>query len=99
MRKITKLAIDAFLNDRPFNGDNTQVIVHDNGTELILHSNCIANKQNGKLQITAAGWKTNTTKERLNALPGVNIQQINFEWFLNGKLWDGKPIDIIKNIN
>ena len=46
------------------------------------------------IQSTNCGWFSNTTKERLNGLPNVNIYQKNFEWFLNGKKWDGNLIDI-----
>lgn len=41
--------------------------------------------------ITNAGWFSNTTKERLSALPGVHISQKKGEWYLNDELWDGKP--------
>lgn len=34
------------------------------------------------------------TKERLNALPYVNIVQRNYVWYLNGQEWDGNKIDI-----
>lgn len=34
------------------------------------------------------------TKERLNALQGVNIVQKNFVWYLNGKEWNGELTDI-----
>ena len=94
MRKITKQAVEAFLNDAKFNSGNTSVIVHDNGTELSLHGNTIASKQNNVLTITNAGWFSNTTKERLNALPNVSIYQKNRKWYLNGELWDGKPTKI-----
>tara|TARA_Y100000592_G_C5381110_1_gene273463 strand:+ start:530 stop:898 length:369 start_codon:yes stop_codon:yes gene_type:complete len=43
------------------------------------------------LWITAAGWRTNTTKERLNGLNGVNIYQKDFQWHLNGEAWNGEP--------
>lgn len=42
------------------------------------------------LWITAAGWRTNTTKERLNGLNGVNIYQKDFQWYLNGEAWNGE---------
>lgn len=42
-----------------------------------------------QLWITSAGWPTNTTKERLNALNGVNIYQKDFQWYLNGEAWNG----------
>ena len=44
--------------------------------------------------MTICGWNTATTKERLNALPDVSIQQVRGEWFLNGREWDGKLIDV-----
>jgi len=44
--------------------------------------------------ITNAGWQSNTTKERLNGLSGVSIYQKNFQWFLNGKPWNGDWITV-----
>lgn len=86
----------------PFKSGNTEV--HDFGwyTALYLHGNKIAEMQytgHGKeakktLYVTNAGWPTNTTKERLNGLPGVHIQQIKGKWYLDGKEWDGKLIDV-----
>lgn len=46
------------------------------------------------LVITNAGWKSNTTKERLNGLPNVSIQQKKGEWFLNGTAWNGEWIKV-----
>jgi hypothetical protein len=39
--------------------------------------------------ITTCGWPTNTTKDRLNALPNVHIHQLKGMWYLNGEKWDG----------
>ena len=68
---------------------------------MFLHGNCIATRahfgaelKDNQFMISAAGWKTNTTKERLNGLPGVSIRQKKGEWYLNGKLWDGNWIII-----
>jgi hypothetical protein len=69
-------------------------------TKLKLHGNTIAikslNKHTGieRLFINNCGWFTPTTKERLNALEGVNIQQNNFIWYLNGKEWNGELTEI-----
>ena len=98
MKKITEESISAFLNARNFNKANTSVEVLPNVTILKLHNNPIAfryNDSNKTLSITNCGWFSNTTKERLNGLPNVQINQKNFEWFLNGKQWDGKLIDIL----
>ena len=95
MRKITKQAVEAFNRNQNFNGDNTNVSICAGGiVRMYLHDNLIAEKFNGSLKITNCGWQTNTTKERLNGLPGVSISQVKGEWFLNGKSWDGKWITI-----
>jgi hypothetical protein len=97
MRQITNDSINAFMNARKFNRQNMSVEVLPNVTILKLHNNAIAYKYNDPektLSITNCGWFSNTTKERLNGLPNVNICQKNFEWFLNGKKWDGNLINI-----
>ena len=97
MRQITKNSINAFLNAKKFNTGNMQVEILPNVTILKLHGNAIAylyNDPERTLSITNCGWFSNTTKERLNGLPGVSICQKNWRWYLNGELWDGKLIDI-----
>ena len=97
MRQITNDSINAFMNAKPFSRQNMIVEVLPNVTILKLHNNAIAYRYNDPertLSITNCGWFTNTTKERLNALPNVNIQQKNWNWYLNGKEWDGELIDI-----
>jgi hypothetical protein len=97
MRKITEKSIKAFLNAEPFKLGNTEVVVLPNVTVLKLFKNEIAymfNDPERTLSITSAGWKSNTTKERLNALPQVSITQKKGEWYLNGTLWNGKLIDV-----
>lgn len=100
MRKITQHTINAFLNDNPIKESNTQVILNANfgdpRTELYLFDNLIAQKRIGSktIQITNADWKSNTTKERLNALPGVRINQKKGDWYLNGHKWEGDWITI-----
>ena len=97
MRTITQNAIENFLNAESFKSSNTIVEVLPNVTILKLFGNPIAYKYNDPektLSITNCGWKSNTTKERLNALPNVRITQVSGVWYLNGKVWDGKLIDI-----
>lgn len=90
MRKITEQAVAAFIGGYKFSSSNTVVTVDDDGVvEMLLHGNLIARKEFGVISITNAGWSSNVTKERLNALPGVSIHQKNWVWFLNGKEWDG----------
>jgi hypothetical protein len=97
MKSITRDSVKAFMNAVPFKKSNMQVEVLDNVTILSLHGNAIAylyNDPKRTLSITNCGWFSNTTKERLNAIPGVSIQQKNFNWYLNGSEWDGKLIDV-----
>lgn len=97
MRKITEESVDAFMNARKFKKANMEIQVLPNVTVMKLHGNPIAFRYNDPertLSITDAGWSSNTTKERLNALPNVSIQQKNWEWFLNGEKWDGDMIDV-----
>lgn len=102
MRAITKKAVEAFNDREEFNKSNTSVqlgVVTSKVRQvsLFLFGNLIAtNYYQGEtgLFIRNAGWKSNTTKERLNALPNVSIQQKAGEWYLNGKLWDGEMTKI-----
>ena len=66
--------------------------------KLKLHGNTIATiDELGVLSVSNAGWASNTTKERLNGIPGVRVHQKNWNWFLNGQEWDGgwKRISVI----
>ena len=97
MRKITSESVTAFLNAKKFNKSNMSVEVLPNVTVLKYQGNEIAYKYNDPkktLSITNCGWFSNTTKERLNGLPNVHIQQKNFVWYLNGKEWNGNLINI-----
>ena len=93
MRLITADAITAFRNGQNFKRGNTQVIVKSRmiGTErwLKLHGNTIAHLINGEFIICDGGYQSRTTKERLNGFPNVHVQQKDFQWYLNGELWDG----------
>jgi len=99
MRKITRDSVNAFMSATKFKRSNTEVRVQASVTVLILFGNQIAYRYNNPertLAITTCGWKSNATKERLNGIPDVHIQQEKSKWYLNGVLWDGKLIDIDK---
>ena len=88
MRQITKEAVDAFLNGYYYKKSNMEVTCG----EMYLHGNKIAWLDlNGQLWISHCGYRTNTTKERLNGLPGVEIRQRNYQWYLNGEEWNSCP--------
>lgn len=85
MRKITKQAIEAFMSNTPFKLSNTRVEVDKGSIRLYLHHNLIAQKVDGKIYISNAGWATTTTKDRLNGLLdrlGIRrIYQKDFLWY------------------
>lgn len=97
MRKITKEAVHAFLNGTDYKNANTEVT----RGALFLHGNKIAEFQslfpadgNKNINITLSGWNTNTTRERLNGLPGVKVTTKKGQAYLNGKPWNGEWITI-----
>lgn len=96
MRKITQNSVNAFLAGQRYSEGNTVVSPSNNQIYLYLHGNIIAvkEKSTGKIKISNCGWFTNTTKERLNALPNVSIKQVKGKWYLNGQEWDGKLIEV-----
>lgn len=104
MRKITTQAVNAFLNSQSFNSWNTTVTVTESSqhqhTTLALHGNKIANRIQNlatwsvQIEISNAWWFSNTTKERLNGIQWVSINQKAWQWYLNGNAWDGKWITI-----
>jgi hypothetical protein len=95
MRKITTDSVRALLDGVLFKRDNTEVVREGSIYYLKLFGNKIAaRKGDGRIWIRTAGWFSDTTKERLNGLPNVHIQQKSYEWYLNGMVWDGKPICI-----
>jgi hypothetical protein len=98
MRKITSEAVSAFLERKTFKKSNMEVDQGYGQFRLKLHGNVIATiDELGVLTVSNAGWATNTTKERLNGIPGVSVNQKNWTWYLNGQEWDGswKRISVI----
>ena len=97
MRKITQDAMKAFRKHRKFKRGNTEVVVSKDYlfAELKLHGNTIAKSGVFEgLMISSAGWKTATTKERLNGFEEVDIHQKDFTWYLNGHEWNGAWVEI-----
>jgi hypothetical protein len=72
---------------------NTTVEMSPLGAVVVLklHGNAIARRDVGStdFEVCDGGWTSNTTKERLNGLPGVRVNQKAYAWYLNGVEWDG----------
>ena len=91
MRKISIAAAKALKSGTYFKGNNTEVA----GGHLSLHGNRMATFHNGKLEITNAGWQSNTTKERLNAILDAfdipaGIYHKDWAWYYEDVAWDGR---------
>ena len=98
MRKISLESSKALLDRRPMQKDNTKVVVEGSDCYLYLHDNLIASFEEDGLYIRNAGWFSKTTKERLNALPGISIVQKKGVWYLNGQKWDGGRTNVVSNV-
>ena len=92
MRQIEKQMNFAVTHKSNWAGSNTSVSYHpsENLSEVRLHGHLIAWFDHTKqlLAISSAGWHTNTTKSRLNALlyeinTGVRVFQKNFDWYVS----------------
>ena len=91
MRQIEKQMNFALSNKGNFSSSNTCVTYHssENLSEVRLHGNLIAwlDHTTQTLALSSAGWHTNTTKSRLNALlyefnTGIRVFQKDFDWFV-----------------
>ena len=95
MRKIEQQIITAIRNNQDLKVANSQVISYTNSSDVYLHGHLIARIGETWMELFDAGYQTNTTKSRLNALlqafgcEGEYIFQKNFQWFIN---YQGAPI-------
>ena len=91
MRKIEQEMIDAIQENRDWSKANTTVSYNEEtGTAVIrLHGNKIAEVDDDSMTIFDGGWRTNTTKSRLNALcsefciGAEGVFQEKFEWYVH----------------
>ena len=90
MRQITRDIVNAFENSRSLTIGNSRT----NGESLWLFGNKIAEIRRDGLWITNAGWKSVTTKERLNGLSSVHITNRRGTWYLNEIAWDGSWVHV-----
>jgi len=95
MRKITTLAVSAFAKGENFKMDNTTVKVETfegyNVVSMYLYGNKIAERTEKDVCVCSGGYRSNTTKERLNSILShyglPKVSQKKGAWFYS----DGKP--------
>jgi hypothetical protein len=101
MRQVSETIVNAFVNGKAKKQGNSQT----DGQSLYLFGNKIAEWRKDGLYISNGGYNatdrhgneltgSKTTKDRLNSLPGVNINQSKCKWYLNGNEWNGEWIKI-----
>ena len=94
MRAITRDIVQAFRAGEVMSKGNSNT----DGNALFLHGNKIAWWDEGhRLWIDTCGWNSNTTRERLNGLPGVKVSTKQGQMFLNGKEWDGQAVKVVEH--
>lgn len=97
-RKVTMEIVKAFYEGRRKTVGNSAT----DGQIVTLHGNVIAERTDeGGIRFSDAGWRTTTTKERLNGLLepfGVGVFQSKFQWYIQNfdtreiRVWDGEYI-------
>ena len=90
MRKIERLMNEAISNCKNWKLNNTEVVAEIDGVSVVyLHGNRIAEIGSDYIKLFDGGWRSNTTKSRLNAILSVHgcnfdgVFQKNFEWFFH----------------
>ena len=90
MRKIESLMNQAVTQERNWKLDNTEVIQHHSVSYVYLYDNKIAEIGETWLMLFDGGYKSKTTKSRLNAIlevhgAGERVYQKNLRWFITIK--------------
>jgi len=90
MRVIEKQMNQAISTETDWKCKNTQVVNIEGVSFVYLYNNLIAMVGDTWLELFDGGWKTTTTKSRLNAILKEHgnseyIYQKNFNWFVSTK--------------
>ncbi len=72
-------------------GNNTYAYIQADGSVAIeLHgTNVVVIYPDDSVMLNSGGWRTSTTKDRINKYSPVRVYQKNYEWFLS----DGTPFE------
>lgn len=66
-------------------GNNTYAVRHGDYIGIKLHNTeVVKHFQNGDTVLDSGGWKTVTTKDRMNAHSGIRVTQNNSIWYADG---------------
>ena len=68
-------------------GFNTIEIIQEDCRVIRYHETDIITEYPDKIILNSGGWKTKTTKDRMNLYTNLDINQKNNSWFVNGHLF------------
>lgn len=64
-------------------GNNTLEIIYSDGSKAIrLHDTNVVTFKKDKIILDSGGWRTNTTKARINQYSPFTVYQKDFDWFV-----------------
>jgi len=65
-------------------GNNTYAeIGYDDSVSIRLHGTAVVRfYPNGTVKLNSGGWRTSTTKDRINKYSPVKVYQKKYEWYL-----------------
>jgi len=78
--------------------NNTRLVKRGNSYAVKLHNTyVVVLHPDGSSEIRAGGWRTVTTKNRINKYsPHARITQKNYAWYINGSWESGTPYERAK---
>ena len=90
MRQIERDMLSAIKLGKCWHKANTEVYTNDNNASLVyLHGNHIATVTDDNVRVFDGGWRTNTTKSRLNVIINEfcdaltdGVFQKDYQWFI-----------------
>lgn len=62
----------------------------DNTVVHFYHQSPVAIEKDGKIRLDNCGWKTNSTKERINRYSPIRVFQEDFDWYVK---IDGEKVE------
>jgi hypothetical protein len=82
--EATKMVRGKTNRDQRKVGNNTYAYIeHDGSVSIELHgTKVVVFYPNGLVKLNSGGYRTSTTKKRINQYSPVSVYQKNFEWFL-----------------
>jgi hypothetical protein len=92
MRVVEKKMLNAIVSKKNLTLDNTMVVTEGNVSCVYLFNNLIAKITDKNVKISNCGYKTITTKSRLNCIlqefvKDARIHQKNFDWYIGNEIF------------